>query len=70
MDPELHIVTLTRGGSSWKFSWKPGDEESLVQYVVKCARENFDGFDWFDATLVVQQIAAKSNKRIKLPKKD
>lgn len=66
MTPERH-VRLQKSDRSWTFYWKPGDEESLVQYVCRMGREKLDGFDWFDAALVVHQIAAQSNRRIKLP---
>ncbi len=56
-DGELRRITLHDGPQQWTFAFTRGDEGSVIKRVTQLARDPQATLDWFDASVLCEQIA-------------
>jgi len=57
--PKRRTVTLVKAAHRWRFTWSVGDEQGLLCALADLAEERDNGFEWFDAAVVSQQMGRR-----------
>lgn len=58
-DAAAQTVSLAKGRHRWVFSYRVGEERTLLSAVSDLAAREGVPFDWFDAALVSHQVARR-----------
>jgi hypothetical protein len=58
-DAAAQTVSLAKGRHRWVFSYRAGEERSILSAVSDLAAREGVPFDWFDAALVSHQVARR-----------
>ena len=57
---EMRTISLVKGEHSYVFRYAPGDEEDLLDEIMRLADDASVGFDWLDAATLSFQITHRT----------
>ena len=53
---ETRMLKKSRDGHSFLFKYKPGEEDGIIEYLMRLADDNTSTFNWMDAADLCLEI--------------
>ena len=61
---ERKVIGTQRNGHSWLMSYRQGDEDNIIEYIMKLADDSTSPFNWMDAADLALEVTGQERNTI------